>query len=347
MVKKVGEHVTLDIIGTKKEYEPSFYESLVHKIAKKAKVTVLNIAKYKFEPQGFTLVALLAESHISFHTYPEKGIISFDFYTCGTVSPAIALDVIKNEIDHNRIIKKDISRDTISHYHDITSTKGLQKKYLVKEVLEDFTSKAGQRIEILDLVEYGKSLFIDNDLQVAEKDEHIYSGTFVNSALKLNNSKDSAAIIGGGDGGVARECISKGFGFIDWYELDPEVVEVCKKHIGSIGKNATEKNSVKCVWGDAFESIKKVEDDSYDKIFIDLNDDQFCIDLAAKNMNSLVRILKPNGVITAQVGSQDKKPKQVENWLKVFNKNFGNATLDRVYIPSFDSSWNFYSSINH
>ena len=347
MVKKVGEHVTLDIIGTKKEYEPSFYESLVHKIAKKAKVTVLNIAKYKFEPQGFTLVALLAESHISFHTYPEKGIISFDFYTCGTVSPAIALDVIKSEIDHNRIIKKDISRDTISHYHDITSTKGLQKKYLVKEVLEDFTSKVGQRIEILDLVEYGKSLFIDNDLQVAEKDEHIYSGTFVNSALKLKNSKDSAAIIGGGDGGVARECISKGFGFIDWYELDPEVVEVCKKHIGSIGKNATEKNSVKCVWGDAFESIKKVEDDSYDKIFIDLNDDQFCIDLAAKNMNSLVRILKPNGVITAQVGSQDKKPKQVENWLKVFNKNFGNATLDRVYIPSFDSSWNFYSSINH
>ena len=347
MVKKVGEHVTLDIIGTKKEYEPSFYESLVHKIAKKAKVTVLNIAKYKFEPQGFTLVALLAESHISFHTYPEKGIISFDFYTCGTVSPAIALDVIKSEIDHNRIIKKDISRDTISHYHDITSTKGLQKKYLVKEVLEDFTSKVGQRIEILDLVEYGKSLFIDNDLQVSEKDEYIYSGTFVNSALKLNNSKDSAAIIGGGDGGVARECISKGFGFIDWYELDPEVVEVCKKHIGSIGKNATEKNSVKCVWGDAFESIKKVEDDSYDKIFIDLNDDQFCIDLAAKNMNSLVRILKPNGVITAQVGSQDKKPKQVENWLKVFNKNFGNATLDRVYIPSFDSSWNFYSSINH
>ena len=47
--------------------------------------------------------------------------------------------------------------------------------------------------EILDLVEYGKSLFIDNDLQVAESDEHIYSGTFVNSALKLNKTKDRAA----------------------------------------------------------------------------------------------------------------------------------------------------------
>ena len=52
-------------------------------------------------------------------------------------------------------------------------------------------------------------------------------------------------------------------------------------------------------------------------------------------MDSLVRILKPKGVITAQVGSQDKKPLQVENWLNVFNHHFGNTNLSRVYIPSF------------
>ena len=91
----------------------------------------------------------------------------------------------------------------------------------------------------------------------------------------------------------------------------------------------------------------EIEDDKYDKIFVDLNDDQFCIDLAAKNMDTLIRILKPSGVITTQVGSQDKKPEQVKKWLDVFNKNFGNTTLDRVYIPSFDCSWNFSSSINH
>jgi spermidine synthase len=50
-----------------------------------------------------------------------------------------------------------------------------------------------------------------------------------------------AAIIGGGDGGVARECISKDFNFVDWFELDPEVVDVCNKHLGDIGKKATEK----------------------------------------------------------------------------------------------------------
>ena len=88
---KVGEHITLDIIGTKKEYESSFFEKLVYKIAKKAKVTILEISKYKFKPQGFTLVALLAESHMSFHTFPENNIISFDFFTCGNISPSVGL----------------------------------------------------------------------------------------------------------------------------------------------------------------------------------------------------------------------------------------------------------------
>ena len=344
---KVGEHITLDIIGTEKEYSPEFFEKLVYKIAKIAKVTVLEISKYRFEPQGFTLVALLAESHISFHTFPEKGIISFDFFTCAKVSPSVALKIIKNEIDHTHIIKKEFNRDNIDLYHDNYSSPGLNKSYVVNKVLENFKSKAGQYIEILELEQFGKSLFIDNEIQVAESDEHLYSSTFVNSGLKLNSKKEKSAIIGGGDGGVARECISKKFNFIDWFELDPEVVEVCNKHLGDIGKKATEKNSVKCVWGDAFESIKSVKEDTYDHIFVDLNDDQFCIDLAAKNMESLVRILKPKGVITAQVGSQDKKPLQVENWLNVLNHHFGNTNLSRVYIPSFDCSWNFSSSINH
>ena len=76
---KVGEHITLDIIGTTKEYDPSLYEKVIKEIAKAADVTILNISKYKFEPQGFTILALLAESHISFHTFPEKELSALIF----------------------------------------------------------------------------------------------------------------------------------------------------------------------------------------------------------------------------------------------------------------------------
>ena len=192
MTTKVGEHITLDIIGTKKEYDPVFFEKLVYKIAKIAKVTVLEISKYKFEPQGFTLVALLAESHISFHTFPEKGIISFDFFTCAKISPSVAINVIKEEIEHSRIVKKEFNRDTVDLYHDIYSSPGLKKSYVVNKVLENFKSNVGQHIEILELEQFGKALFIDNEIQVAEKDEHLYSSTFVNSGLDLNPNKEKA-----------------------------------------------------------------------------------------------------------------------------------------------------------
>ena len=123
---KVGEHITLDIIGTTQEYDPSLFENVINKIAKAANVTVLKISKYEFEPQGFTILALLAESHMSFHTFPEKNIISFDFFTCGKISPSIALDIIKKEFKHKRIIKKEFNRDTKDLYHDIYSSPGLQ-----------------------------------------------------------------------------------------------------------------------------------------------------------------------------------------------------------------------------
>ena len=66
---KVGEHVTLDFLGVKQHYSSSFYNKVIYKIAKKAKVEILNVSEHKFQPQGYTLVALIAESHMSFHTF--------------------------------------------------------------------------------------------------------------------------------------------------------------------------------------------------------------------------------------------------------------------------------------
>ena len=345
-MKKVGEHVTIDFLGVKRDYAPEFYNKVIYKIAKKAKIEVLNIAEKIFKPQGYTCLALLAESHMSFHTFPEKGIISFDFFTCGKISPTAALDILKEEIKHERAVVRSFDRSNKGIYEDIYSTRGHKKYYVVSDVLENFVSKAGQHIEILKLEEFGPSLFIDSELQVAEKDEKKYSGQFVGSALNLSKNNSSAAIIGGGDGGVARELSSKGFNLIDWYELDPEVVKVCQKHLLKVCGDIEANNKVKTYWGDAFESIKKVKNSKYDKIFVDLNDDQFCIDLAAKNIKGLKRILKPGGTITAQVGCMSKKPRQVKNWLELLKNNFGNVTLDEIFIPSFDCKWNFASSSN-
>ena len=44
---KVGEHITLDFLGVKKDYPPDFYEKIFYKISKKAKVELLKISSHK------------------------------------------------------------------------------------------------------------------------------------------------------------------------------------------------------------------------------------------------------------------------------------------------------------
>ena len=61
--------------------------------------TLLDITSHKFEPQGVTAVALLSESHISIHTWPEKGIAVCDIFTCSDFgAPKMAAEYLKTAL---------------------------------------------------------------------------------------------------------------------------------------------------------------------------------------------------------------------------------------------------------
>ena len=71
--------------------DESFLRCILNRSAKLAKATVLNLISNKFEPQGVTAIALLAESHISIHTWPESNYSAVDIFTCGqTMLPELA-----------------------------------------------------------------------------------------------------------------------------------------------------------------------------------------------------------------------------------------------------------------
>ena len=63
--------------------DESFLRCTLNKGAKLANTTVLNLISNKFEPQGVTAIALLDESHISIHTWPESNYSAIDIFTCG------------------------------------------------------------------------------------------------------------------------------------------------------------------------------------------------------------------------------------------------------------------------
>ena len=72
----------------------------------RAKMTILNIFTHKFDPQGLTIVIALSESHFSAHTWPEKGCIAIDIYTCGEGNPKIvAIELLKYFNSYNYKIR--------------------------------------------------------------------------------------------------------------------------------------------------------------------------------------------------------------------------------------------------
>ena len=80
-----SKHLLLELYRCdyEKLNDESFLRCTLNKAAKLAKATVLNLISNKFEPQGVTAIALLAESHLSIHTWPEAHYSAVDIFTCG------------------------------------------------------------------------------------------------------------------------------------------------------------------------------------------------------------------------------------------------------------------------
>jgi len=80
-----SKHLLLELYRCDREKlnDECFLRCVLNRAAKLANATILNLISNKFEPQGITAIALLAESHISIHTWPESNYSAVDIFTCG------------------------------------------------------------------------------------------------------------------------------------------------------------------------------------------------------------------------------------------------------------------------
>ena len=108
-----SKHLLLELYRCdyEKLNDESFLRCTLNRAAKLAKATVLNLISNKFEPQGVTAIALLAESHISIHTWPESNYSAADIFTCGqNMLPEIAsqylIEALKAEEHFLRVIDR-------------------------------------------------------------------------------------------------------------------------------------------------------------------------------------------------------------------------------------------------
>jgi len=90
-----GTHLILEVVNGHGLDDEARIQTAFRDCVRECGATLLHIHTHKFSPQGVSGVAVLAESHISVHTWPEIGYGAFDVFMCGDAEPWRAVDVLK------------------------------------------------------------------------------------------------------------------------------------------------------------------------------------------------------------------------------------------------------------
>ncbi|WP_461832293.1 adenosylmethionine decarboxylase [Aquifex sp.] len=121
MAKTLGLHILADLYGIEADKIDRVEDirEVLEGAVKYAGLTKISSHYYQFQPHGATGVILLAESHISIHTWPEHGIATVDVYTCGDPSKAYkAMDYIISRLQPSRIDKQVHDRGILQERKD-------------------------------------------------------------------------------------------------------------------------------------------------------------------------------------------------------------------------------------
>jgi S-adenosylmethionine decarboxylase len=106
-----GAHLIIDLYGAKKLDDIELIEKALRDCVEAAGATLLHIHLHHFEPNGgVSGVAVLAESHISIHSWPENGYAALDVFMCGDANPDACVPVLRKAFKPKRIAVSEILR---------------------------------------------------------------------------------------------------------------------------------------------------------------------------------------------------------------------------------------------
>ena len=95
-VKFAGMHLLVDLWGASNLCDPEFIDRALREAAEAAGATILHGHFHHFSPNGgVSGVLVLAESHISIHTWPERDFAAIDIFMCGACDPYQSLPVLR------------------------------------------------------------------------------------------------------------------------------------------------------------------------------------------------------------------------------------------------------------
>lgn len=351
----------------------SVIEDSMVNAAKTAEATVINSTFHHFSPFGVSGVVVIQESHLVIHTWPEYGYAAVDIFTCGdAVDPwicykflekafkagyASAMEMLRGqeglvgsgsggnvEYPPRPDEKPEVQTNRNVWYTERNENIAMSLRHKGDRL---FVGKSDyQKVEVYDTYAYGRLLTLDGLVMTSENDEYVYHEMIAHVPMQLNPKAKRALIIGGGDGGVARELLRyDSLEEVVMVEIDKMVVDASREFLPTIASEL-DNPRLNLLIDDGINYVKNAADGAFDLVIVDSTDpvgpgeglftSEFYI--------GVHRILSDNGIMITQSESPRYNTKVFQEIYTCYREIFG---TDNVHcylgqIPTYPSgTWSF------
>jgi len=203
-----------------------------------------------------------------------------------------------------------------------------------------------QIVDIVKLFHYGKTLFLDERLQVTQADEFLYHESVVHPALLTHPQPQKVLIIGGADGGAAYQVLKhKSVEKLFLVEIDAKLIKLCQKFLPEINRGIFKNPKLKIFTTDGRKFLSKGKE-KFDVIISDLtapliNPPSYL--LFTKEFYKIIYDrLNKDGIFSLQADSTDHLNNKIfTSVYRTVEKVFPIVKALQVFIPSYDNNWGF------
>ncbi len=206
----------------------------------------------------------------------------------------------------------------------------------VDKVLYDSETKH-QRLRVFENARFGRVLTLDNVVQTTEGDNFIYHEMLTHVPIFAHGAVERVLIIGGGDGGMAREVLRhKGVRHVTMVEIDAGVVEFSRQYLPDLSRGAFEDPRLELVINDGAVFMRET-DQTFDVIIVDSTDpigpgevlftDHF--------YGHARRALNPGGILVTQNGVPFMQPDELVGTMRAFSTLFADRGCYLATVPTY------------
>ncbi|WP_306004927.1 polyamine aminopropyltransferase [Aquicoccus porphyridii] len=194
-----------------------------------------------------------------------------------------------------------------------------------------------QRLRVFENPTFGRVLTLDGVVQTTEGDNAIYHEMLTHVPILAHGAARRVLIVGGGDGGMAREVLRHAsVEHVTMVEIDAGVVEFSKQYLPALSQGAFDDPRLDLVIADGADFMKTTTG-GFDVIIVDSTDPIGPGEVLFTDTfyGHAKRALAPNGILVTQNGVPFMQPEELTNTMRAFRALFADATCYLATVPTY------------